>query len=68
MSDLRPYREQVAELGKQANQAETDKQYEAAYNFYMQALDIFSYLIKCKCLAADRSSREKPAAHKDLQR
>ena len=49
MSDLKPYREQVADLGKLANQAETDKQYEAAYNYYMQALDVFVHLVKCKC-------------------
>jgi type IV secretory pathway TrbF-like protein len=48
MSDLKPYREQVAELGKLANQAETDKQYEAAYNYYTQALDVFVHLMKCK--------------------
>jgi hypothetical protein len=48
MSDLKPYREQVAELGKLANQAETDKQYEVAYGYYMQALDVFVHLTKCK--------------------
>jgi len=48
MSDLKPYREQVAELGKLANQAETDKQYEQAYGYYMSALDVFVHLIKCK--------------------
>jgi len=46
MSDLKPYREQVAELGKLANQAETDKQYEQAYGYYMSALDVFVHLIK----------------------
>ena len=49
MSDLTSYRQQVTEYGKQANQAENDKQYEAAYGYYMQALDIFMHLIKCKC-------------------
>ena len=50
MSDLKNYREQVAELGKLANQAETDKQYDVAYAHYMNALDIFVHLIKCKLL------------------
>jgi len=48
MSDLRPYREQVAELGKKASMAENEKKYEEAYHHYMSALDIFVHLIKCK--------------------
>jgi hypothetical protein len=48
MSDLKAYREQVAELGKLANQAEAEKQWEAAVGYYMSALDIFIHLIKCK--------------------
>ena len=47
---MKAYREQVAELGKLANQAETDKKYEEAYNYYMSALDIFVHLIKCKSI------------------
>jgi len=48
MGDLKAYREQVAELGKLANSAETDKRYDEAYAHYMNALDIFVHLIKCK--------------------
>lgn len=36
----------MTEFGKQASQAENDKNYEAAYGYYMQALDIFMHLIK----------------------
>lgn len=46
MSDFTAYREKVAALGKQAQQAETDKNYEAAYDYYMKALDIFMHMMK----------------------
>lgn len=48
MSDLGAYRQQVAEYGKRANAAEAAKNYEEAYGCYMQALDVFMHLIKCK--------------------
>jgi len=48
MGDLTMYREKVAELGRQANQAEGEQKYKEAYNFYVKALDIFSHMITCK--------------------
>ena len=50
MSDLNTYRQQVTNLGKQAVQAESEQKWELAYNNYVQALKIFSHLIKCKFL------------------
>jgi hypothetical protein len=49
MSDLSAYRDKAANFGKQANQAENDKDYAGAFEFYMKALDIFQHMIKCKC-------------------
>lgn len=49
MSDLSSYREKAANLGKLANQAETEKDYQRAFDYYTKALDIFSHMIKCKC-------------------
>lgn len=49
MSDFSSYREKVAMYGKQAHQAETDQNYELAYEQYTKALDIFMHMIKCKC-------------------
>jgi hypothetical protein len=51
MSDLSSYREKAANYGKLANQAETDKDYTQAFEYYTKALDIFSHMIKCKCLS-----------------
>lgn len=48
MSDLSSYREKAANLGKLANQAETEKDYQRAFDYYTKALDIFSHMIKCK--------------------
>ena len=48
MSDLSSYREKAANYGKLANQAETDKDYTQAFEYYTKALDIFSHMIKCK--------------------
>lgn len=48
MSDLSSYRDKAASYGKQANQAEQEKNYQAAFEFYTKALDIFSHMIKCK--------------------
>ena len=48
MSDLTAYREKVKNYGMQANQAEQDKNYEQAYEYYTKALDIFIHMIKCK--------------------
>lgn len=48
MSDLSSYRDKAANYGKQANQAEQDKDYQLAFEFYTKALDIFSHMIKCK--------------------
>lgn len=56
MSDLKAYREQVANLGKLANEAETAKQYEQAVDYYAQAIEIFFHLCKCKLPAADLCS------------
>ena len=47
MSDFSAYREKVANYGKLANQAEKDKNYEAAYDYYTKALDIFMHMLKC---------------------
>ncbi len=33
-----------------ANQAENDKDYAGAFEYYMKALDIFQHMIKCKLL------------------
>ena len=49
MSDFSSYREKVANYGKMAHQAETDQNYELAYEQYTKALDIFMHMIKCKC-------------------
>lgn len=46
MSDFSAYREKVANYGKQAHQAETDQNYELAYENYTKALDIFMHMIK----------------------
>jgi len=46
MSDLSAYRDKAANFGKQANQAENDKDYAGAFEFYMKALDIFQHMIK----------------------
>jgi hypothetical protein len=51
MSDLSSYRTQVTEYGKRANEAEKAERFEEAYSYYMQALDIFMHLIKCKYFA-----------------
>ena len=48
MSDLTSYRQQVTEYGKRATEAEGAKDYENAYGYYMQALEVFMHLIKCK--------------------
>ena len=48
MSDLTSYRQQVTEYGKRASDAEKGERYEEAYGYYMQALEIFMHLIKCK--------------------
>ncbi len=48
-SELSAYRDKAANFGKQANQAEDDKDYAGAFEFYMKALDIFQHMIKCKC-------------------
>ena len=46
MTDLSQYRTQVANLGQQAQKAEADKEYESAYHYYTQALDVFMHMIK----------------------
>ena len=48
MSDLTSHRQQVAELGKQAVEAEKVSNWEMAYDCYMQALKVFIHMIKCK--------------------
>ena len=48
MSDLSSYRDKAANYGKQANQAEQDKDSQLAFEYYTKALDIFSHMIKCK--------------------
>ena len=48
MSDLSGYRDQVAQLGKTAVQAEKDQNWEMAYDSYVSALKIFMHMIKCK--------------------
>ena len=47
MSDFSQYREKAAKYGKEAHQAEADKNYELAYECYTKALDIFMHMIKC---------------------
>mmetsp|Transcript_34249 Transcript_34249/g.33485 ORF Transcript_34249/g.33485 Transcript_34249/m.33485 type:complete len:126 (+) Transcript_34249:23-400(+) len=46
MSDFSAYREKVANYGKLANSAEKEKNYEAAYDCYIKALEIFIHMIK----------------------
>lgn len=46
MSDLSSYRQQVTQYGQRAQEAEKTEQWQDAYNHYMQALDVFMYLIK----------------------
>lgn len=48
MSDLSSYRDKAANYGKLANQAEQEKDYAGAFEYYTKALDIFSHMIKCK--------------------
>ena len=48
MGDMSSYREKVANFGKQASQAEADKNYEQAFDYYMKALEIFAHMMKCK--------------------
>lgn len=46
MTDLSAYRERVKQYGIQANNAENEKNYEQAYEFYTKALDVFMHMIK----------------------
>jgi len=48
MSDLSSYRDKAANYGKLANQAEQEKNWEAAFEYYTKALDIFAHMMKCK--------------------
>lgn len=48
MSDFTAYREKVAQYGKLAASAEKEEKYDAAYEYYTKALDIFMHMIKCK--------------------
>ena len=48
MSDLSSQRQLVTQYGQRATEAEQAKRYDEAYNYYMQALDVFMHLIKCK--------------------
>lgn len=48
MSDLSSYRTRVADYGKQATEAEKAENYEQAYRCYMEALELFMHMIKCK--------------------
>ena len=48
MSDLSAYRDKVANLGKQAYDAEQSERYELAVDLYTKAIEIFMYMIKCK--------------------
>ena len=50
--DLSHYRDRVAAMGKKARKAESDGDFEAAFDLYMKALEIFAHLIKCKCVLA----------------
>ncbi len=58
----------MAEYGKRANEAEKNEQFEVAYGHYMQALDIFMHLIKCKAYFVNILRREKLATGQGLQR
>jgi hypothetical protein len=62
MSDLSNYRTQVTEYGKRANEAEKAERFEEAYSYYMQALDIFMHLIKCKYSLHNKLRREELTA------
>jgi hypothetical protein len=70
MSDLSSYRQQVTEYGQRARTAEEAQRWDEAYGNYMQALDIFMHLIKCKfqvfshlsCMFIS-ASREEPRSY-----
>ena len=55
MSDLTSYRQQVTEYGKRATDAEGGQRYEEAYGYYMQALEVFMHLIKCKYFLSEEA-------------
>ena len=59
MSDLSAHRDKVAQMGKLANQAEKDQQWETAYEYYTKALDIFMHMIKCKSQLSFPPTTEK---------
>jgi hypothetical protein len=46
--DLSHYRDRVAAMGKKARNADSEGDFEAAFDLYMKALEIFAHLIKCK--------------------
>ncbi len=48
MSDMSNYRDKVTNFGKLATSAENEKNYEAAYDYYTKALELFMHIIKCK--------------------
>lgn len=73
MSDLSGYRNQVADLGKTAVQAEKDGNWEMAYDAYKSALTIFIHMIKCKLIIFQNSTsnfgrRKKRQLESNVQR
>jgi len=48
MGDLSGQRDKVNKLVTLAKQNEEEKQWQEAFDNYTKALDIFSYMIKCK--------------------
>lgn len=50
MTDFSAYREKVANYGKLAKEAENNKDYPMAFDYYTKALDIFQHMIKCKVI------------------
>jgi hypothetical protein len=48
MSDFSQYRERVAMYGKLAAEADNGGRYQDAVDNYLKAVEIFTYMIKCK--------------------
>ena len=48
MSDLSKFRKQVKEYGYLAGDAEKTKNLKETFSYYIIALDVFKFLVKCK--------------------
>ena len=49
MGDLSGHRDKASKFISLAKQNEEEKQWQDAFDNYTKALDIFTYMLKCKC-------------------